>query len=146
MKKRGVQIDFFSWHIYSTSVEEVVEKAKRIRALLDKHDYENTESILNEWNYVKGWTDEYVYTLQQIHGMKGVAFTSSCICAAQNSTIDMLMYYDTRLSVFNGAFDYYTLSPLKGYYSLTWYENSTIWRRKSPAKPQSTTYIRFKEI
>jgi hypothetical protein len=31
------------------------------------------------------------------------------------------MYYDTRPSGFNGAFDYYTLRPLKGYYPLYWY-------------------------
>jgi hypothetical protein len=31
------------------------------------------------------------------------------------------MYYDTRPSVFNGAFDYYTCRPLKGYYPLYWY-------------------------
>ena len=31
------------------------------------------------------------------------------------------MYYDTRPSVFNGAFDYYTYRKLKGYYPLYWY-------------------------
>ena len=35
----------------------------------------------------------------------------------------MLMYYDTRLSVFNGVFDFYTLRPLKGYYPFLWYGN-----------------------
>ena len=33
----------------------------------------------------------------------------------------MLMYYDTRPSTFNGAFDFYTCRPLKGYYPLRWY-------------------------
>lgn len=31
------------------------------------------------------------------------------------------MYYDTRPSAFNGAFDFYTYEKLKGYYSLYWY-------------------------
>ncbi len=33
----------------------------------------------------------------------------------------MLMYYDTRPSVFCGAFDLYTYEKLKGYYPLYWY-------------------------
>ena len=45
----------------------------------------------------------------------------SCICEAQASSIDMLMYYDTRPSCFNGIFDFYTYKPLKGYYSMYWY-------------------------
>ena len=33
----------------------------------------------------------------------------------------MLMYYDTRPSIFCGAFDIYTCRPLKAYYPLKWY-------------------------
>jgi hypothetical protein len=53
--------------------------------------------------------------------MKGAAFLMSCITLAQQSSIDMLMYYDTRPSVFNGVFDFYTARPLKGYYAMLWY-------------------------
>lgn len=121
MKRRGVELDFFSWHIYCTDPTPLVERAERIRAMLDSNGYEKAESILNEWNYVKGWTDEYVKTIQIIHSIKGAAFTLSCMCASQHSSIDMLMYYDTRPSIFNGAFDFYTLAPLKGYYAFKWY-------------------------
>jgi hypothetical protein len=31
------------------------------------------------------------------------------------------MYYDTRPTVFNGAFDFYTYEKLKGYYPFYWY-------------------------
>lgn len=121
MKSRNVDIDFFSWHIYCTEPAHMTEKAERIKKLLIKNGYENAESILNEWNYIKGWTEEYVYSLKSINGIKGAAFTMACISAAQNSDIDMLMYYDTRPSVFNGVFDFYTYEPLKGYYPLYWY-------------------------
>ena len=33
----------------------------------------------------------------------------------------MLMYYDTRPSVFNGIFDMYTYRKLKSYYPMLWY-------------------------
>ncbi len=122
MQKRNVPIDFFSWHIYCTEPAKMIKMAERMKAMLNKYGYHEAESILNEWNYVKGWTDEFVYSLQTIHGLKGAAFALSCICEAQKcNAIDMLMYYDTRPSNYNGAFDYYTAKPLKGYYALYWY-------------------------
>lgn len=121
MQKRNVPIDFFSWHVYGTTPEKMIEKSKRIDALLKKYGYGDAESILNEWNYVRGWTDDFKYSVNAIHGIKGATFTMSCICAAQNSPIDMLMYYDTRPSGFNGAFDFYSYERLKGYYPLYWY-------------------------
>ena len=45
----------------------------------------------------------------------------ACMTAAQHSSIDMLMYYDTRQSPYCGLFDFYTYKPLKGYYPFKWY-------------------------
>lgn len=121
MKRRDVTLDFFSWHIYATDPRDISAKARRIRALLDRHGYEKSESILNEWNYVKGWTDEYVYSIECIGNHKGAAFTMACLSEGQAEPIDMMMYYDTRPSCFCGPFDYYTYRPRKPYYPLYWY-------------------------
>ncbi len=121
MQKRHVKIDFFSWHIYCNEPKWLVQRAERIKKLLVKYGCESAESILNEWNYIKGWTDEFLYSIKTIHGIKGAAFTMACITAAQHSSIDMLMYYDTIPNSFNGVFDFYTYEPLKGYYPLMWY-------------------------
>lgn len=121
MKKRDVEIDFFSWHVYAKEPATVIEKAERIKAMLVKYGYGNAESILNEWNYIKGWEEEFQYSVNMIRGIKGAAFVMSVISEAQKSSIDMLMYYDTRPSIFNGAFDMYSCKPLKGYYPLMWY-------------------------
>lgn len=122
MQKKQVPIDFFSWHIYAASPEEVIKKAKCIRGMLDRHGYKNTESILNEWNYLRGWTNDFVYTIEAIHSIKGAAYLMSALSLAQpSSAIDMMMYYDTRPSVFNGIFDFYTCRPLKGYLCMKWY-------------------------
>ncbi|MBR4072345.1 MAG: hypothetical protein IKK24_00255 [Clostridia bacterium] len=121
MQKRKVPLDFFSWHIYCTEPQEVIERAEIVNSLLIKYGYENSESILNEWNYIKGWTDEFVYSIKSLTGLKGASFIMANICSAQHSPIDMLMYYDTRPSAFNGIFDFYTYEPLKGYYALYWY-------------------------
>lgn len=122
MKKRNVPIDFFSWHRYTTEPKGIIDKAWRIKNMLKDNGYENAETILNEWNYLKGWEEEFKYTIQSIHGVKGAAFVMACISEVQKcDALDMLMYYDTRPSAFCGAFDFYTYEPLKGYYPLMWY-------------------------
>ena len=120
-KENNIPLDFFSWHIYATEPKQIISKANTIKLLLSKYGFGEIESILNEWNYVKGWGNEFIYSIENIIGIKGAAFMMSVISEAQKSNIDMLMYYDTRPSTFNGVFDYYTYKPLKGYYPLYWY-------------------------
>jgi len=123
-KKGNVPMDFFSWHWYWTEPSDVSIKATRIRKLLAKYGYGNVESILNEWNYVRSWTKEFVYSIKQIIGMKGAAFTSACMCIMQNNPdVDMLMYYDARPTGFNGIWDMYTYEELKGYYAFYTFAN-----------------------
>ncbi len=112
-------LDFFSWHCYAHSVEKMLDKAERVRALLDKYGFEKTESILNEWNYVFGWQgDDIVYSHEQRRKIKGAAFSAAAMCACQYSSLDMLMYYDARPNEFwNGMFDDMVIGRvLKGYY------------------------------
>ena len=120
----NVPIDFFSWHWYWTEPSDVSQKATRIRKLLEKYGYGKAESILNEWNYVRSWTKEFVYSIKQIIGMKGAAFTSAVMAAMQNNPdVDMLMYYDARPTGFNGIWDMYTYEELKGYYAFYAFAN-----------------------
>ena len=92
------------------------DRSKFIRNKLDEFGFAETESILNEWNYIKSW-DEFIYSVKQVISIKGAAFTAACMCGAQSLTdIDMLMYYDARPCAYNGLFDFYTKEPLKGYY------------------------------
>ena len=117
IKKANTSLDFLSWHWYWIEPYDMSIKGTRIRKLLEKHGYESAESIMNEWNYVRCWTKEFVYSIEQIIGIKGAAFTAACMSAAQhNPDIDMLMYYDARPTAFNGLFDLYTYRTLKGYY------------------------------
>lgn len=98
-----------------------MEKNARVQALLERHGLGGAENILDEWNYIRGWDADFVYSLRQISGLKGASFTLACMCEAQKSSIDMLMYYDARPCGFNGLFAPYTLEPLKGYYPFLWY-------------------------
>ena len=124
IKKKDTPLDFFSYHWYWTQPYDMRDKCVRVRKLLDKCGYEGVETNLNEWNYVRGWTDEFVYSIKQIIGMKGAAFNLACMSACQNCPdIDMLMYYDARPTGFNGLFDMYTYELLKGYYSFYIFAN-----------------------
>lgn len=127
-----VPLDFFSWHIYCTEPGKMAKRAKIVREKLDAAGYTETESICNEWNYIKGWGDEYIYSIEQINSMKGAAFTAACMLEMQNVGLDMLMYYDARVStIFNGLFDVYTLRPRKAYYPFKMF--STLYKLKNAA-------------
>lgn len=117
MQKRQVTIDFYSWHMYCYEPERIVKTAEYMNDLLKKYGYQNAESILNEWNYVRDWADPLDY-ISVIKGIKGAAFCAAVMCAAQNyDNLDTLMYYDARVEkTWNGMFSSDTLLPLKGYY------------------------------
>ena len=116
-KKNDIPIDFFSFHCYAYTVDYIGEIVEKFRALLDENGYTKTETILNEWNYVLGWTAEkFKETLKTIGGLKGSSFVLGAMCVCQASSLDMLMYYDARPCSFNGIFGLSGSETLKTYY------------------------------
>ena len=118
MKKREVPMDFFSWHVYGATVEKVQTKIRLYRQLLDDNGYPETESILNEWNYVKGWKDEdWIYSLKMEKSLKGSAFIASTMLMSQKEAMDNLMFYDARPCGMNSLYcTDFVFECLKGYY------------------------------
>ena len=122
MKKRNVEIDFYSWHGYWKEPAKMLEKGNAVKQHLLDNGYDKAESILDEWNYVKDWRVNFQYTVDVIRGLKGSAFEMAMMITGQKAPcVDMMMYYDTRPGIWCGAFDFYTYKPLKGYYPLYWY-------------------------
>lgn len=113
-----VKPDFFSWHIYAQNVEDIQYRIRVMKDMLNRYGLTNCESILNEWNYVKGWTgDEWIYSLEQMKKIKGAAFIAAVMAMSQNEELDMLMYYDARPCAMNGMFNTDIVAKcLKGYY------------------------------
>ena len=120
MREENVPMDFYSWHCYGSKVSDFTSDARRHRAMLDRHGYTDTESILNEWNYVCGWSgDGWKRSLETEASLKGAAFIAAVMSACQREKTDMLMYYDARVnSSMNGLFKRGTLDRLKVYYSV----------------------------
>ena len=116
----SVPLDFFSWHIYATEPKQIADRCTRVRELMDRHGFSKAESILNEWNYVKGWTDDFAYSLEVESGrfnQKCAAFIMGTMVDCQSRPVDMLMFYDARISTsMNSMFSRPTYQPLKGYY------------------------------
>ena len=113
-----VKPDFFSWHVYGATVEKVQKQIRFVRELLDKNGLCECESILNEWNYVRGWGgDDWIYSLEVMKNYKGAAFIAATMIMSQREPLDNLMYYDARPGGMNGMFCTDIVSKiLKGYY------------------------------
>ena len=118
MQRRGVPLDFFAWHIYEADPTVYVDYSYQVRALLDKYGYTKTESFLNEWNYIKSWTDDYPYSMRTLPSCKAAAFVCASMQEGQNCPTDMMMYYDWRPCSFNGLFDPVNDTPIWGYWAI----------------------------
>ena len=118
LKKNGkkVPMDFFSWHCYNKNPYIFGNQAIELRKYLDNAGYAETELILDEWNYLIDFCDHFTESIENIISMRGAALVAAAMCYAQSTPMDMFMYYDFQPGIFNGAFNFYTLRPLKGYY------------------------------
>ena len=120
-KENPVPLDFFSFHRYARSPDAIAEDSRKARAILDEYGYTQTETILNEWNYVKNWTPaaDILYSYRTIASLKGSAFVAGAMIAGQHSPLDHLMYYDARVNTYwNGLFDGMSQQPQKPYWAI----------------------------
>lgn len=122
VKASGAPLDFFSWHMYHFDPKRMSRFADRYRKALDARGFEKTESILNEWNYVKSWDETNSESARIRPTAKAAAFVAATMCECQKASPDMLMYYDLRPDKsWNGAFAPYTMDVLPPYYSLLYW-------------------------
>ena len=97
VKDNGAPLDFFSHHMYHRKPARIVEDVRIVRKMLDEKGFGKTESILNEWNYNRGWDQASdFYGRKMRPTIKGAAFVAAVMCACQSEPLDMLMYYDLR--------------------------------------------------
>lgn len=118
VKREGVSLDFFSWHLYSGSADEVIEHAKFVRETLDSYGFTDTESHLNEWNIHaegRGFPSK--------HTLEGAAFNASVLIRAQNTPyLDKAMYYAfSTHTMYNGFMNQNDLSIDPPWYSFVAY-------------------------
>lgn len=119
--EHGVYLDFYSYHWYGNKVSDYIETLQRGRAQADEYFGKQAETILNEYNYIKGWSgDDWTYSLQNERGLKGASFNATLMAVSQTTgLLDMLMYYDARPCGMNGMFDQVGYKKLKTYYTIS---------------------------
>lgn len=118
VKERNIPLDFYSYHCYANAPIGICETVIEAENALAEYGLDSTFTVLDEWNYVKGWLgDDWRYTLNHEKSIKGAAFIAGSMSICQNTSLGMLMYYDARPCGMNGLFSAYTYEPLKGYYS-----------------------------
>ncbi|MCQ2433051.1 MAG: glycosyl hydrolase, partial [Clostridia bacterium] len=118
-KANKTPIDFISYHWYGAHLSDLRSSIRRANSLLAECGYGEAETILNEWNYIRGWLgDTWSYSLRTERNQKGAAFIAGAMCVGQTEDLDMLMYYDASPCIMDGLFDMGTLEPLPGYYAL----------------------------
>lgn len=94
-------LDFFSWHIYSASLEDLLAHAKYCRDNLDAYGFTETEAHLNEWN-VNAEGGGFI----EKHNMVGGSFNAAVFCMLQQTRyVDKAMYYCFHNSLYNGLQD-----------------------------------------
>ena len=77
MREHGVPLDFFSWHTYRPDTDQYTKRILRVREQLDAFGYTETESILNEWNYII--TEHYSATYGCYLGIAQRATETACL-------------------------------------------------------------------
>jgi hypothetical protein len=110
IKESQAPIDFFSWHSY-TDVEKTFIMNEFVRRTLTENGYSDVEILLDEWNNAHSVKD---------HGTsRASAAAASMMLAMQDSSVDMLCYYDARFTatIYGGFFAPLTCEPLCTYYS-----------------------------
>jgi xylan 1,4-beta-xylosidase len=128
--KEQLPLDFFSWHIYTDSVDAIAARAEWARGLLDSHGFSDTESHFNEWNYMTGdfwtmWQQGLEHERQRVFSRQkdreGAAFAVAVLLSLQNLPVDVANYYDGQPSaLFCGLFDPYGV-PQKTFYGFQAY-------------------------
>ena len=119
----NVPLNFFSWHCYTADPAELSARARAIRKLLDSNGFTETESHLNEWNYLpdndwgpiarSGTPTTRQRTYEAMSGAPGAAFVAAAFLELQDDPVNVCNFFHGEL----GGFGIFTEQgvPLKVY-------------------------------
>jgi xylan 1,4-beta-xylosidase len=125
-KIHSIPLDFFSWHNYNLNPWDLAHRATYVRDILNQYGFDNTQSHLNEWNYVPGNNWSILFGkenqgkvrrkgFEDLSNSKGASFVANVLMLLQDEPIDVANFYTTTVSSF-GIFSEYG-EPRKTYYA-----------------------------
>ena len=124
-RERGVPLDFLSWHRYTSDPWDLPRRARAMRELLDSYGFKNTESHLNEWNYLprddwrpmlkdgQGALRQEWY--EEMGGTAGAAFAACSLILLQSAPVNAANFYTGEIQGF-GLFNIHGV-PKRNYYA-----------------------------
>jgi len=129
IKDHEVPLDFFSWHTYTSTLDDIRANARIAREELDRFGFTKSESILDEWNYLVSipnvWGEIFKGSgaparkkvFLESSGMIGAAFTAAQLIDMIDLPIDIATFYDGQpVNLFCTIFDRFGL-PTKQFYT-----------------------------
>ena len=100
--RTNAPLDFFSWHWYGDSPEQLRDTVIQVKSDLAAHSLTGAESICDEWNYMRGtmWVparrEKHIrrefYEKQRNH--VGASFVAACMAVMQENGVDLSTHYD----------------------------------------------------
>ncbi len=111
----GIPLDFFSWHLYTADLDQLIAHAEYVTAKLREYGLDHVENIFNEWNYINH-KEKYVF--DALKEIPGAVFVAGAFCRMQNSVVDKAMYYDALPSrSYCGLYYFPSMRLTKTYYA-----------------------------
>ncbi len=102
-RSEKLPLDFFSWHCYTDNPSELAARARAVRRVLDARGFTQTESHLNEWNYLPGnsWDvlsrkatpETRQRAADQMAGAPGGTFLVAGLLELQDAPVDVCNFY-----------------------------------------------------
>jgi len=126
-------LDFFSWHLYTDDVNEIVRHAEYVRTRLDASGFTKTESVFDEWNRMNDAKNVF----DEMRAMPGAVFVGAAFSLMQNSSIDKAMYYDALPTrQYGGLYHFPSCDVTKTYYAFKMF--NILYRLKNAVQSVST--------
>ena len=125
--KLDVTPDFYSYHMYANNLDTPKYLATAPREYLDKIGWTETETVLNEWHFIRAWSgvhsniteESYRRSVEGKDGLMGInsaAFNIATFCIWQDSKLDSAYYYGCGTG--SWGITYPSTRWNKNYYSL----------------------------
>ena len=87
IKSNHLPIDFFSWHMYADTPNQLFKASLKVRSMLDEFGFYDTENINTEWNY------NILSPQRDKDNSKNAAFTACTLTSFQDAKIDYAFRY-----------------------------------------------------
>lgn len=124
-KAHKAPLDFFSYHSYDNDCNANASYQAFVRQRLDDYGFTETETVLNEWNPGNQNRGKIIDASNILSNM----------ITLQDSSLDMLMYYDGRpTSTWCGLWSY-ERGILKGYYAFLYFNG--VYKCKNQVQAES---------